>query len=90
MAPVKDLPSRDHEPSIFAEGVDLGSQIGTGQDSIRVQTDPTLEITMSAATNTENLSLTEDPDLIDPEGTAEEGNIESLAGMVDELYHCPD
>jgi hypothetical protein len=87
MTPVKDLPSADHEPSIFSESVDLGSEIGTAQGSIRVQSDPTLEITMSAAKNTENLSLTEDPNLIDPKGTAEEGNIESLAGMLDELYN---
>ena len=45
--------------------------------------DPTLE----KPENTDKLSLTEDPNFVESDGTAEEVNVESLAGMLDDLYN---
>ena len=87
MTPITDLTTLQSpadppqfEPSI-AESLNLGSEIGTPQFN------PNLNNPVSAAENTEKLSLTEDPNFIDPEETAEEMNIESFAGMLDGLYN---
>ena len=89
MTPVTDLPTpqslgreelSQFEATIITENVDLpvhGPEIGA---SIRL--DSTLENPVSAAKNGDKLSLTED----EPEG-AEEENVESLAGMLDNLYN---
>ena len=44
-----------------------------------------LENPVSAAEKVDKPSLTEDPNFIEPEESAEETNIESLAGMLDDL-----
>ena len=41
---------------------------------------------MSAAENTDKLSLTEDSNFIESEEIVEGMNVESLAGMLDDLY----
>ena len=88
MTPVTDLPTGtpqspgpanppQFEAAIITEDVDLpGPEIGA---SILVH--PTLD---SAAENTNKLPLTEDTSFIEPEDAEE--NVESLAGMLDDLY----
>ena len=76
------------KPSVITESVDLNSKIGAPQASIRL--DPTLKNPVSAAEHTDKLSLTEDLNSIEPEGTDEGMNIKSLAGMLNDLKHCPD
>ena len=92
MTPVTDLPtlqstavSPPSEPKIMAENVDLSPQAEIGTS---IQLDPTPEnpLAVSASENTDKLSLTEDPNFIEPRGIAEE-NVESLAGMLDNLYN---
>src|ERR1700679_484698 len=82
MTPITDLPTLQSpvEPPQFE------IRVGTPHAQVSTQSDLTIEKPVSAAKNTDKLSLTEDSNIIEPEGTAEETNIESLAGMLDDLY----
>ena len=84
MLPVPDHPTplqsladlAQFEPSIIAESVRVDCDLGSG-----IGTHPTLKNPVSSSENTDELLLTE------AEETAEEMNIESLAGMLDDLYN---
>ena len=91
MTPVTDLPTQQSsadtprfEPSIITENVNLNSEIGAPESTIRL--DPTVENPVSAAENTDKLSLTEDSNFIESEEIVEGMKVESLAGMLDDLY----
>ena len=57
----------------------VGSEMGAPQDSNRLDT------TLEKPENTDKLSLTDDPNFVELNGTAEEVNVESLAGMHQEI-----
>ena len=53
-----------------------------------IQLDPTIENSVSAAENTDKISLTiKDSNFIESEGNAEGMIVESLAGMLDDIYN---
>ena len=74
-----DHPQFEAPITTIAESVE--SEMGAPQDSNRLDT------SLEKPENTDKLSLTEDPNFVESDGTAEEVNVESLAGMLDDLYN---